>query len=141
MKGLKSLSCRHPVDGRIWRIKVIRLNTMRSQSGFGLIEVMVAIVVLSVGLLGAAMMQANMTSSTNLARQRGDALFLAKDKLEVLRGASTCDVSLSENSVSPYQGSAVFDVLVACAGEVATITVTWTDAASEVNTVELQSQI
>lgn len=45
--------------------------------GFSLIEVMVALVVICVGLLGIAKMQALALSSTNIARQRSMAAFLA----------------------------------------------------------------
>jgi type IV pilus assembly protein PilV len=45
--------------------------------GFSLVEVMVAVVVICVGLLGIAKMQALALSSTNIARQRSMAAFLA----------------------------------------------------------------
>jgi type IV pilus assembly protein PilV len=45
--------------------------------GFSLVEVMVALVVICVGLLGMAKMQALSLSGTNLARQRSMAAFLA----------------------------------------------------------------
>jgi type IV pilus assembly protein PilV len=45
--------------------------------GFSLVEVMVALVVICVGLLGIAKMQALALSSTNIARQRSMAAFLA----------------------------------------------------------------
>ncbi|HLY53740.1 MAG TPA: type IV pilus modification protein PilV [Steroidobacteraceae bacterium] len=45
--------------------------------GFSLVEVMVALVVICVGLLGVAKMQALALSSTNIARQRSMAAFLA----------------------------------------------------------------
>lgn len=109
------------------------------QDGFGLIEAMVAVVVLSVGLLGAAMMQANMTASTNLARQRGEALFVAKDLMEKMRGGGVC----SAEADVIQGGSATYNYDVDCdlASSVATITVDWNDAAGETNTVVLQSQI
>ncbi len=46
-------------------------------SGFSLVEVMVALVVICVGLLGIAKMQALALSGTNIARQRSMAAFLA----------------------------------------------------------------
>jgi type IV pilus assembly protein PilV len=45
--------------------------------GFSLVEVMVAVVVICVGLLGIAKMQALAVSNTNMARQRSMAAFLA----------------------------------------------------------------
>jgi type IV pilus assembly protein PilV len=45
--------------------------------GFSLVEVMVALVVICVGLLGMAKMQALALSGTNIARQRSMAAFLA----------------------------------------------------------------
>lgn len=45
--------------------------------GFSLVEVLVAVVVICVGLLGIAKMQALAVSNTNIARQRSMAAFLA----------------------------------------------------------------
>lgn len=45
--------------------------------GFSLVEIMVAVVVICVGLLGIAKMQALALSSSNIARQRSMAAFLA----------------------------------------------------------------
>lgn len=52
-------------------------GSRRRTRGFSLVEVMVALVVICVGLLGIAKMQALALSSTNIARQRSMAAFLA----------------------------------------------------------------
>lgn len=47
-----------------------RLNTLRTARGFSLVEVMVAVVIICVGLLGIAKLQALSMSSTTTSRQR-----------------------------------------------------------------------
>jgi len=49
---------------------MIRLNTLPTARGFSLVEVMVAVVIICVGLLGIAKLQALSLSSTTTSRQR-----------------------------------------------------------------------
>jgi type IV pilus assembly protein PilV len=52
-------------------MRAVRNDTTRLAAGFSLIEVMVALIVLSVGLLGIARMESLAMSSTTVANQRG----------------------------------------------------------------------
>ncbi len=54
--------------------------------GFGLIEIMISLVVLSFGLLTAGQMLFVAASSSSLARSKGAAAILAQDRLESLAG-------------------------------------------------------
>jgi len=56
----------------------------RKQEGFALIEVMFAIVILAVGLLGLAALMAQLSGSTTQSRYLGSEVMLASEKLEDL---------------------------------------------------------
>lgn len=55
------------------------------QSGFTLIEVLIAVVVLAVGLIAMARFQATVLQGSALARERSEAVALAEQKIEQLR--------------------------------------------------------
>jgi len=57
----------------------------RRAGGFSLIEVMLAVVVLSVGLLALAALQASLTRGAASAKAQSQAIALAEDKIESLR--------------------------------------------------------
>ncbi|MGB6928190.1 MAG: prepilin-type N-terminal cleavage/methylation domain-containing protein [Syntrophobacteria bacterium] len=61
-----------------------------SQPGFSMVEVMVAILLLTVGLLALAKMQTQAVASNNYGNQLTEATFLAQDKLEELRLLNEC---------------------------------------------------
>ncbi|QIK36823.1 type IV pilus modification protein PilV [Caldichromatium japonicum] len=58
---------------------------MNRQTGFTLIEVLVALIVLSVGLLGVAALQANALKTNHSALQRSQAVMLAYFMLDAMR--------------------------------------------------------
>ncbi|HPF73454.1 MAG TPA: type IV pilus modification protein PilV [Xanthomonadaceae bacterium] len=59
--------------------------SFRTRRGFSLIEVLVAVVILSVGLLALAALQINIVRSSADAKSRSTALSLAQEKLEQAR--------------------------------------------------------
>jgi type IV pilus assembly protein PilV len=61
------------------------MKSMRGQDGFGLIEVIVAFVVLAIGLLGISAMQNRALSISNTSYLYSQAVFLADDILERIR--------------------------------------------------------
>jgi prepilin-type N-terminal cleavage/methylation domain-containing protein len=61
-----------------------------SQSGFSMVEVLVAILLLTVGLLALATMQTQAVASNNYGNKLTEATFLAQDKLEELRLLNEC---------------------------------------------------
>ena len=61
-----------------------------NQSGFSMVEVIVAILLLTVGLLALAKMQTQAVASNNYGNQLTEATFLAQDKLEELRLLNEC---------------------------------------------------
>jgi len=130
---------------------------MQRQSGFTLFEVLIAVVILSIGLLGLASLQAAGMRSNNSAYMRSQASVLAYDIADRIRanrfgdyisplpngtqGASCltapgCNVdTMAENDVYEWQ-TAVGKALplgsgtITLAGNVFTITVTWDDTFS-----------
>ena len=60
------------------------------QEGFSLVEVLVAILLLTVGLLALAKMQTHAVASNTFGNQLTQATFLAQDKLEELRLLNEC---------------------------------------------------
>jgi len=60
------------------------------QQGFSLVEVLVAILLLTVGLLALAQMQTRAVASNAFGNQLTQATFLAQDKLEELRLLNEC---------------------------------------------------
>ena len=60
------------------------------QSGFSMVEVLVAILLLTVGLLALAKMQTQAVASNSFGNQLTEATFLAQDKLEELRLLNEC---------------------------------------------------
>jgi type IV pilus assembly protein PilV len=57
----------------------------RSQRGLSLIEVMIALTILAVGMLGALAMQTHALSSTNTGKHVSDAMRIGLDRLETLK--------------------------------------------------------
>jgi len=60
-------------------------QTAKRQTGFTLLEILIAIVVLSIGLLGLAGLQANSLKNNNSAYQRTQASLLANEMLDRIR--------------------------------------------------------
>ena len=59
--------------------------TRTQQSGLGMIEILVALLILSVGLLGLAAMQVTSTKMTTQSQQKTQAILLAQDMIERVR--------------------------------------------------------
>lgn len=76
-----------------------------TQGGFSIIEVLVAIIILSVGMLGAVGMQATAMQSNKEARNQAAATTLGRELAEKMRGNHTVAIK-SAASDNPY----IFDV-------------------------------
>ena len=80
------------------------------QSGFTLIEVLVAIVVLSFGLLGMVGLQAASLQANRDARLQSTAILLERELAEMMRGNKNIAIRTSNN---PYLGAFAKNALVA----------------------------
>ncbi|HCS45490.1 MAG TPA: type IV pilus modification protein PilV [Pseudomonas sp.] len=67
----------------------------RAQEGMTLIEVLVALVILSVGLLGAAAIQLNALKYTDSSRMSTQASFIAYDLMDRIRANTTEDYTVT----------------------------------------------
>ena len=78
------------------------IHTHTPQNGFTLLEVMIALLVLSIGLLGLAALQATTLKANHGAYQRTQATFIAYDMMDRLRAnrtaalAGQCNVEMGE---------------------------------------------
>lgn len=83
------------------------LPRQQANKGFTLIEVLVAFIVITVGLLGTVALQTNAKQASYDANQRSAALALANDIVERIRANDTTDIVANYNKTFSYQ-----DVLV-----------------------------
>ena len=67
----------------------MRAGSKNAQEGMTLIEVLVALLILTVGLLGAAAVQLNALKYTDSSRMTSQASFIAYDMMDRIRTART----------------------------------------------------
>lgn len=66
-----------------------RRNWIREQSGFSILEVLIAIIILSIGMLGAVGMQASAMQANKETRNQAAAATLGRELAEKMRGNHT----------------------------------------------------
>ncbi|UVL83204.1 type IV pilus modification protein PilV [Pseudomonas sp. B21-028] len=117
----------------------------RPQEGMTLIEVLVAVLILGVGLLGAAMIQLNALKYTDSSRMTSQASFIAYDMLDRIRANSGADYTVAppsspnlnvtrdqdlydfKTNITSF-GGATATGTIALNQRVYTITISWDDA-------------
>ena len=112
-----------------------RLHRTRATArGFTLIEALIALLVLSFGMLAIASFQVTLTRSSDLAKQRTEATRLAQQKVEALRSYG----QVASNTGSPHIVNYTDDVVSSTTPETfvsnATFSRTWTVTANAANT-------
>lgn len=115
------------------------------QQGFSLLEVLISVLVLSVGLLGLAALQTTSLKNNHSAHYRTSATVLAYDIIDRMRINPGADYTRNIGDAQPPAGSTVNDDLrewtdtlsrelpggdgaIAIAGDIITITVQWDDS-------------
>jgi type IV pilus assembly protein PilV len=137
------------------------MNAPKHQTGFGLVEVLVALLIVSIGLLGIASLQITALKNTGSSMERSQAVIQTYSYLEVLRAnraravifeldvpVMTCDPeNLAETKVEQREWlQQLHDTLgpescgqVKClGGGKCTITVQWDDSRAEAGQEEQQ---
>jgi len=76
----------------------MRVGSARAQEGTTLIEVLVALLILTVGLLGAAAFQLNALKYTDSARMTSQASFIAYDMMDRIRANAGADYTVAAPS-------------------------------------------
>ena len=117
----------------------------RAQEGMTLIEVLVALLILSVGLLGAAAIQLNALKYTDSSRMTSQASFIAYDMMDRIRANSAADYTVTppaSGNLSVARDQDLYDFTtnivnfggatatgsVTLNKQVYTITITWDDS-------------
>lgn len=77
----------------------------RRQSGMTLVEVMVALLILSVGVLGVAAVQLNALKFTDSALRNTQASFIAHDMIERIRANPDDNYALASLAQAPTSGN------------------------------------
>jgi len=123
---------------------VLRPNK-NNDNGFTLIEVLIAIVILSVGLLGMASLTVGIINGNRFSNDLTTATTLAQDKMEEIRGASYSSVASETKAVlsSPYdeykREVTITDDSPATGMKTVSVKVYWGGASKEDHNVELET--
>jgi type IV pilus assembly protein PilV len=139
--------------------KKITFQKIKHLNGFTLLEVLVAMLILSIGLLGLAALQANTLKLNHGALQRSHAIFLTYDMMDRLRAnrtaalAGQCDIAmgatlggtaLCDTDVTDWQDNFVAVFLPAGQGsidcsttaDVCVVTVQWDESRQSGGTIQ-----
>jgi len=130
--------------------------TRRAQRGTTLFEALIAFLVLSLGMVAIARVQGHLRLDADAARQRSEAVRLAQEDIEALRGFATIDVTAAA-------GTRAFDAIASASRSVdggttylitrqiattgalpaksATVIVSWTDRSGSAQQMALHSII
>ena len=131
-------------------------HTRPTQRGTTLFEALIAFLVLSLGMVAIARVQGHLRLDADAARQRSEAVRLAQEDMETLRGFATIDAAaaagtrafdaIASTSRSVDTGTAYrIDRQIAATGalhaKAASVTVSWTDRSGSAQQVALHSII
>ena len=128
----------------------------RAQRGVGLIEALLAFLVLSLGMLAMTRVQSDLRAHAELARQRTEAVRIAQQDIETLRAYSVltasagtrsyeqiAPASVTVDSIAPTRYELARQVAAAADGQAASVAVTvqWNDRRGEPQRTTLSSVI
>ena len=140
--------------------KLNNIFLRRSQHGIGLLEALIALLVLSLGMLAVSRLQTHLRLGSDTARQRAEAVRIGQEDIEALRafpalaasGAArsyagitsvtfNADTSTDPASPTRYTVSRQIEAAGALAAKTAAVTVSWSDRAGDAQKVVLNSVI
>ncbi len=133
-------------------------NTHSKQHGIGLVEVLIALVVVSLGLLGIAKLEGNLLSTSGHNKARAEAIGIAQQQMETIRYAASSqtafedldDAGLSLVNLNPFavtgtnaQFTVDIDIEDPDANQIINtiVDVAWTDATGTADSITLMSEI
>jgi prepilin-type N-terminal cleavage/methylation domain-containing protein len=104
----------------------------RAQRGFTMIEVMVALLLTAVAVMGLLGVYLVETRASSYARHTSEAVFLAQDKFEALRAgaasaASGSDPNINERGVATGMFTRLWTVTPAAGYADVVVTITWSE--------------
>lgn len=119
------------------------MNLNRHSKGFSLIEILIAIIILSVSLLALASLMGTTTQNTSFGGSVTEAVTFAQDRLEELRGTQWADIDSGSDTRIGFRQNLVYtrnwDVVQNGNIKTITITVSWTERGN--HSVQLVSAI
>jgi Tfp pilus assembly protein PilV len=135
---------------------IMNINTYVKQHGIGLVEVLIALVVVSLGLLGLAKLEGNLLSTSGHNKARAEAIGIAQQQMETIRYAASSqaafedldDAGLSLVNLNPFavtgtnaQFTVDIDIEDPDANQIINtiVDVAWTDATGTADSVTLMS--
>lgn len=124
------------------------MTSRRQQAGVSLIEVLVSLLILGIGMLGAAALQMNALKFTDSSTASSQASFIAYDMMDRIRANPDGNYALASLATAPTAGSLTSPVTqdlydfssnvkamggttassITVVGRVVTITIVWNDA-------------
>lgn len=124
------------------------MTSRRRQAGVSLIEVLVSLLILGIGMLGAAALQMNALKFTDSSTASSQASFIAYDMMDRIRANPDGNYALASLATAPTAGSLTSPVTqdlydfssnvkwmggttassITVVGRVVTITIVWNDA-------------
>lgn len=134
----------------------MKVNYKRPQHGFALLEALVAMLVLSFGMLSVAGFQTTLSLNSDVAKQRTEATRLAQQKIEQLRTfdtLTTYGTNMVSSTVTPVtqetittntsftRSWGITSANTVDTGRSVVVTVAWTDRAGKAQQVQLFSHV
>jgi Tfp pilus assembly protein PilV len=138
----------------------LNTSSRRQQQGIGLLEALIAVLVLSLGVLTVSRLQTHLRLGSDTARQRAEAVRLGQEDIETLRAFSvlaasgaarsyagitsasaSVDASTGYATNTRYTVSRQIEAAGALAAKTASVTVGWTDRAGDAQKIVLNSVI
>jgi type IV pilus assembly protein PilV len=118
------------------------LLNSKAQQGAVLLEAMIAVVIFSMGILALVGLQAAMVKNTSDAKYRGEASFIAQQKLGDIwvGGTDLANHEVEDEDVSGYLPSGKRSVSVS-ADRIVTVTVTWQVPGEDTHTYATSARV